>query len=78
MIASSIEITDAEIQTAFENRIDKFSTPETRQIRQMVFDGKATADTALSRLTAGEDFAAVAADMLNWTEADTNLGTVAK
>ena len=44
----------------------------------MVFDDKATADTALSRLTAGEDFAAVAADMLNWTEADTDLGTVTK
>ena len=27
---------------------------------------------------AGEDFAAVAADMLNWTEADTDLGTVTK
>ena len=78
LIASSIEITDAEIQTAFENRIDEFSTPETRKIRQMVFDDKATADTALSRLTAGEDFAAVAADMLNWTEADTDLGTVTK
>ena len=44
----------------------------------MVFDDKATADTALSRLTAGEEFAAVAADMLNWTEADTDLGTVTK
>ena len=78
LIASSIDITDAEIQAAFENRIDEFSTPETRQIRQMVFDDKATADTALSRLTAGEEFAAVAADMLNWTETDTDLGTVTK
>ena len=77
-IASSLEITDAEIQTAFENRIEEFSTPETRQIRQMVFDNKATADTALFRLEAGEDFAAVAADMLNWTETDTDLGTVTK
>ncbi|MBL6595962.1 MAG: peptidyl-prolyl cis-trans isomerase [Candidatus Puniceispirillum sp.] len=78
MIASNLEIDDIKIAAAFESRIDEFSTPETRNIRQMVFDDKAAAETALSRVAAGDDFAAVAADMLQWTEADTDLGTVTK
>ena len=44
----------------------------------MVFDDTNKAKTALSRLNAGEEFNAVAADMLNWTEDDTKLGAVNK
>jgi len=78
LIGESIEISEADIRTAFDNRLDDFTTPETRSIRQMVFDDEATAKTALGRVNAGEDFASVAADMLNWTDADINLGTVAE
>ena len=78
MIASSLKISESEVKDAFESRVDEFSTPETRNIRQMVFDNMEKARTALSRLDAGEEFATVATDMLNWTEADTNLGTVSK
>ena len=78
MIASELAISETEIKTAFESRIGEFSTPETRNIRQMVFDDVEKARAALSRLDAGEDFDAVAADMLNWTKDDTKLGTVSK
>ena len=78
MIASGLEISETEIKAAFESRIDEFSTPEKRSIRQMVFDDIGKAKTALSRLDAGEEFDAVAANMLNWTEEDTKLGTVSK
>lgn len=78
MIARGLKISDSDIRTAFESRIDEFSTPETRNIRQMVFDDIKEAQSALSRLDSGEEFDAVAANMLNWTEADTNLGTVNK
>ena len=78
MIANGLEISDTDIETAFESRIDEFSTPERRNIRQMVFDDTNKATTALSRLDAGEEFNAVAADMLNWTEDDTKLGFVSK
>lgn len=76
IIAEEITISDSEIRAAFDDRLDEFSTPETRSIRQMVFDDAATANAALDRLNNGEDFAAVAASMLDWTDADTNLGTV--
>ena len=76
IIAEEITISDNEIRAAFDDRLDEFSTPETRSIRQMVFDDAATANAALDRLNNGEGFAAVAASMLEWTDADTNLGTV--
>ena len=78
MIANELEISDSDIETAFESRIEEFSTPERRNIRQMVFDDTNKAATALSRLDAGEEFNAVAADMLKWTEDDTKLGFVSK
>jgi peptidyl-prolyl cis-trans isomerase D len=76
IIAKEITISDSEIRAAFDDRLNDFSTPETRSIRQMVFDDAATANAALDRLNNGEDFAAVSASMLEWTDADTNLGTV--
>ena len=78
MLANKLEIPTAEIQNAFENRIEEFSKPEMRKIRQMVFDDREKAETARLRINAGEKFNAVAKDMLNWTDADTILGTVAK
>ena len=78
MIANGLEISDNDIETVFESRIDEFSTPERRKIRQMVFEDTSKAMTALSRLESGGDFNAVAADMLNWNEDDTKLGFVSK
>ena len=77
MIAKRLAVSESDIKTAFESRIDEFSTQETRNIRQMVFDDKARAKDA-PITTSGEEFDAVAADMLNWTEDDTNLGAVSK
>ena len=75
-IAEDIVISDADIRIAFEDNFDEFRTPETRDIRQLVFDDKATANTARQQLDDGKDFAEVALTMLDWSEADTNLGTV--
>ncbi len=75
-IAEDIAISDADIRIAFEDNLDEFRTPETRDIRQLVFDDKATANTARQQLDDGKDFAEVALTMLDWSEADTNLGTV--
>ena len=78
MFLDEIEISDAEIKTAYEDRIDEFTTPEQRRVRQMVFDDVAAANTAFERVSAGEDFAAVAEDLLGWSETDTQLGLVSR
>ena len=78
MFLDEIEISEAEIKTAYEDRIDEFTTPEQRRVRQMVFDDVAAANTAFERVSAGEDFAAVAEDLLGWSETDTQLGLVTR
>jgi peptidyl-prolyl cis-trans isomerase D len=76
LIAKEITISDSEVKATFDERSNEFSTPETRSIRQMVFDDQVSANAARERLNNGEDFASVASSMLNWTESDTNLGIV--
>ena len=78
MFADGIDISDSAIETAYADRLDEFITPESRRVRQMVFDDMDTAQTALSRVSGGEDFAAVASDMLGWSEDDITLGLVTR
>lgn len=78
MFAGDIDISDGDIETAYQDRIDEFTTPERRRLRQMVFADSAAAEAAYSRLTGGEDFTAVAADTLSWTADDTQLGLVSR
>ena len=78
MFLDEIEVSDAEIKTAYQDRIDEFTTPEQRRVRQMVFDDAAVAGTAFERVSGGEEFAAVAQDLLGWSELDTQLGLVTR
>ena len=77
-VAEDITISEAEIRSAFDDRLDEFKKPETRNIRQMVFDQEAAAETARQRLDSGENFAEVALSTLNWSDADTNLGAISQ
>ena len=78
MLLDQIDIDEADIKDAFDLRIDEFTTPETRAVRQMVFDDETTATTAFERVQAGEAFNDVANDMLGWTADDVNLGTLTR
>lgn len=78
IFAGDIDISDGDIETAYQDRIDEFTTPERRRLRQMVFADSAAAEAAYSRLTGGEDFTAVAADTLGWTADDTQLGLISR
>ena len=78
MFAADIEIDEADITQAYDDRIDEFTTPERRRVRQMVFDNSADAQTARDRVAGGENFETVAEDMLGWTGDDTNLGLVTR
>ena len=78
MFLDEIEISDEAIRTAYQDRIDEFTTPEQRRVRQMVIDDAAVAGTAFERVSGGEEFAAVAQDLLGWSELDTQLGLVTR
>ena len=78
IFAASIEISDDAVAAAYDARVDEFTTPETREIRQMVFEDTERAKTAYDRVNAGEDFIAVATEMLGWSADDVTLGTLRK
>lgn len=72
-LAEEIVVTEEELRTAFESRRNEFATPERREIEQVVFSSQADAQAMHERLTAGEDFAAVAEEVLG--QAPVSLGT---
>ena len=78
LFADDITIDEDTLVAAFEDRRDEFTTPEQRNLRQMVFDNVGDATTAFTRVDDGEDFNDVAADMLGWSVADVALGLLEK
>ena len=78
LIEADVEISKDMVKDAFGTRIDEFSKPETRTVRQMVFETSEKAEEARARVDKGDDFNAVAADMLSWTESDVMLGSVTR
>lgn len=75
-LQNTITPREEDIVSSFDIRRDEFVTPERRAVRQMVFDAEEEARAALSDITAGTAFNAVASARLNWTEDDVTLGIV--
>jgi peptidyl-prolyl cis-trans isomerase D len=59
-VADQIEITEDELREEFENPVTPLGTPETREIRQMVFDDQDAALAARARIEEGTDFLTIA------------------
>ncbi|MCR9255039.1 MAG: SurA N-terminal domain-containing protein [Alphaproteobacteria bacterium] len=77
-VASEVLITEDDLRATYDNRIDQFTTPETRTVRQIVLPDQATAQTAADRIRGGEGFAEVAVSLAGMEEADTLLGAVSQ
>ena len=73
-LAKGIEIADADLRAAFERERSRFSVPERRTVRHMVFADRAQAELARTKLAAGGEFAAVAKEMLGADPASLDLG----
>jgi peptidyl-prolyl cis-trans isomerase D len=71
------QISDADARKVFEQRKDKFGSPEKRQVSQVVFPSVEEAQTARSRITSGTSFDDIAKER-NLAAADVDLGFVAK
>jgi peptidyl-prolyl cis-trans isomerase D len=76
-LAHSIEISDEDVNRAYEERKAAYSTPEQRQIQQIVFDKSEDAQAASERIAKGESFDAIAKER-GLSEQDIDLGTVTK
>ncbi len=72
-----IEISDADLKRAYEERRARYVTPERRHIQQIDFPNAEAARAAAERIAKGATFADIAKE-LGKTEKDIDLGTVAK
>jgi peptidyl-prolyl cis-trans isomerase D len=72
-----MDISEADIKTAYEEHHNRYVTPERRRVEQMVFPKIEDADAAAARLKDGLTFAALAAER-GLKDQDIDLGTVPK
>jgi peptidyl-prolyl cis-trans isomerase D len=72
-----IEISDTDLQRAYEERRSRYVTPERRHIEQIIFPNTEAAENAARRIAQGTSFADVAKE-LGKTDKDIDLGTVTK
>ncbi|MBI4275036.1 MAG: SurA N-terminal domain-containing protein [Rhizobiales bacterium] len=76
-VAAKIEVSDSDIKRAFEEKRERYITPEKREIQQIVFATMNDARDAKQRLAQGLTFATLAAER-GLKEADINLGFIEK
>jgi peptidyl-prolyl cis-trans isomerase D len=72
-----ITISDEELRKAFEERRSSYSTPERRQLQQIVFPNGDDARAASERIVKGESFDTIAKER-GLTEKDIDLGLLTK
>ena len=76
-VASVIEVSDDDVKQAYEQRRDRYVTPERRHVQQMSFPTLDEARAAAAKIAAGTTFAALATER-GLKDTDIDLGTVAK
>src|SRR5581483_5183964 len=75
--AQWIEVSDADVKRAYEDRRARYTVPERRHVEQIVFANAQEAAAAADRLANGAKFTDIAAER-GTTEKDYELGTVPK
>ena len=71
------QISDADVQNAYEERRARYLTPERRTLQQIVFDNPQEAQAAAERIAKGESFLDIAKER-KLTEKEIDLGTLTK
>jgi peptidyl-prolyl cis-trans isomerase D len=76
-IASAIEVSDDDAKKFYEQQIARFSTPERREVQQIVFPDEEAVKAALEKIRGGAWFENIATER-GLSPTDINLGTVTK
>ena len=77
-LAGEILVANNEVKEANEARVDEFTTPETRNVKQMIVAEEADAKRASEALSQGRDFAAVAMEIAKMDATAIDLGRVGR
>ncbi len=74
-VIDRVKVGADKIKQEYDNRLDEFSTPERRTLRQILLGDEARAKKAAARLAAGEDFLKVAKEEAKMDAAQVEIGT---
>jgi peptidyl-prolyl cis-trans isomerase D len=74
-VGKEIEVTDADVRAEYDANKAQYEVAEQREVQQIVFPDKASADAAAARIKTPEDFATVARER-GLSAQDLTLGTV--
>jgi peptidyl-prolyl cis-trans isomerase D len=77
-VGDEIEVSEEDIQSSYEARLDEFVTVEKRHVLQMVLTDEEQAKKAQTELLTGREFAIVAKEVADLDEATLDLGVVTK
>ncbi len=76
VLSRDIEIPESRLREDYEQRLSEFTSPERRDLSQMLFDDKAKAQAAYDRLKGGDAFEVVAASGGSLIPDSTELGVL--
>lgn len=76
-VAKTIEISDADVQQAYEANSARYGTPEKRVVQQIVFPNAEEAKAAADKIAGGTSFADIVLER-KLTPNDVDLGTVSR
>jgi peptidyl-prolyl cis-trans isomerase D len=77
-IIDEIDVSEEKIIKAYEDRLNEFSTPETRKIQQILVSDEKTAKMIYEKIIGGGDFVKVAKEIAKLDAATLELGTLTR
>lgn len=77
-LVSEVAVSDEDLAKEYDIRLDEFVTLERRDVAQLLYENKKTAQIAYERLNKGEDLAVVGQDTKSLTVGETSLGLTTK
>jgi peptidyl-prolyl cis-trans isomerase D len=77
-LVGEVEVTDDQIATEYQDRIESYGTPERRTVEQLLANDRDTIDEAARRLQEGEGFTEVAEAMSDQGVSFDDLGTITR
>jgi peptidyl-prolyl cis-trans isomerase D len=76
-MAKTIEVSDEDVKRAYDERLSRYTTPERRDVQQIVFPNQEEADKAAQQIKDGTTFDALVKER-GLKDTDINLGLVPK